>query len=270
MKRRPYAGEITKEYLQKLGIEYVSTDGTVVIKKGEQVAINVSEKAKKPYGNVSFYDPDIYAATPKEERKNYTGEFTLGIHVLNYVWNRGTKPFGMVVHHQDNNPRNNDIDNLELKTPRENVMEEREESTRELKCNMNNPRSFYEEKLERLEQEYLLALEAGDQAKLHNLRSYKSQCRANLRYWDSHKEEFEEIQAVNAAKAEARAKAELKSKHIKVLRELANAAKANGDYDRWHNILRVINNYEAFPQEKIIHIVAREEEKRNARQSKEN
>lgn len=263
-KRRPYAGEVTKDYLKKLGVEYVSTDGTVVIKDGEQVAISFSEKTKKPYGNVSFYDPDIRAAVPKEERTDSTGEFTLGIHVLNYVWNRETKPFGKVVHHRDNNPRNNDIDNLALKTPRENVMEERTESTRELKCNMSKPRSFYEEKLELLEREYLLALEEGDQNKLHNLRSYKSQCRANLRYWDSHAEEHEEIQAVNAAKAEAKAKKELKAKHIKVLRELADTAKAKGDYDRWHNILRVINNYDAFPQDKIIRIVEKEEEKRKA------
>lgn len=264
MKRRPYAGEVTKDYLKKLGIEDVSTDGTTVIRKGKQTKIIISEKTKRPYGKLSFHDPDLYAAVPKEERTNSTGRVSIDIHVLNYVWNVETKPAGMVVHHKDNNPRNNDISNLALKTPRENVMEERTESTRELKCDMSKPRSFYEEKLEHFEQEYLLAKEEGDQYKLHNLRSYKSQCRANLRYWDSHSEEHTEIQAVNAAKAEAKAKKELKAKHIKVLRDLATEAKANGDNSRWHAILRVINNYDAFPQDKIIHIVEKEEAKRKA------
>jgi hypothetical protein len=195
MKRRPYAGEVTKDYLKKLGLEYVSTDGTTVIRKGKQLKINTSDKLKKPYGKLTFHDPDRYASIPKEERGSNAGKVCLDIHVLNYVWNRGTKPFGKVVHHRDNNPRNNDIDNLELKTPRENLAEERTNwYVRELKCNLSKPRSFYEDKLA-----YYMAL--NEQAKLnhdaeasHSLRSNISQCRARLKYYDSHLEEALELQ----------------------------------------------------------------------------
>ena len=53
MKRRAYAGEVSKEYLEKLGIEYVSKDGTIVIKNGKVSKIYVSKKAKRPYGRIN-------------------------------------------------------------------------------------------------------------------------------------------------------------------------------------------------------------------------
>jgi hypothetical protein len=195
MNRRPYAGEITKEYLQKLGIEYVSTDGTIVIKKGEQAGINFNNKAKKSYGLVALYDPELRAATPKEERKNTTGNIMLGVHVLNYVWNKEDKPAGLVIDHKDNDPRNNDLSNLQMITQGENIAKERDNwNVYELKCKLNKPRSFYQDKLEK----YLVANEeakkAGDAEASHKLRTSISQTRARLRYYDNHILEALELQ----------------------------------------------------------------------------
>lgn len=192
MKRRVYAGEVSKEYLERLGIEYVSPDGKTVVKNGKIANINVNKKAKKPYGMVVLYDPELRQTFPIEERNSSSGNMTMGIHVINYVWNTGeTKPAGMVVHHRDNNPLNNDISNLELITQRENVLKERPLSTREIKCKMNKPRSFYEDKLLGYEMEYERARFDGDQELCHKLRTNMAQSRARLRYWDNHKEEYE-------------------------------------------------------------------------------
>lgn len=193
--RRPYAGEITKEYLQKLGVEHVSTDGTVVIKKGEQVNINFNDKAKKSYGLVTLYDPELRQSVPMEERNRSTGNIILGVHVLNYVWNKEDKPLGLVIDHKDNDPRNNDLSNLQMITQGENIAKERANwNTYELKCKLNKPRSFYQEKLEA----YLLANEeakkAGDAEASHKLRSNISQIRARLRYYDNHILEALELQ----------------------------------------------------------------------------
>lgn len=193
--RRPYAGEITKEYLKKLGVEYVSEDGLTLIVNGKQRKLYDYHSGKKLYKGTVFYDAEAYAIVSKEEKTSSTGRIPLGIHVLNYVWNREDKPAGKVVHHRDNNPCNNDIDNLELKTPRENLAEERTNwYVRETKCKLNKPRSFYEDKLA-----HYIAL--NEQAKFnhdaeasHSLRSNISQCRARLKYYDSHLEEAQELQ----------------------------------------------------------------------------
>ena len=192
MKRRPYAGEITKEYLKKLGVEHVSTDGTIVIKKGEQANIVFNEKAKKSYGQVSFYDAELYASVPKEEKRPNTGEIIIGIHVLNYVWNREDKPQGMVIDHIDNNPRNNDISNLQMMTQGENVAKEKSNwHTREIKCQLNKPRSFYETKLEGYQMAYEQAKKDHDAEAAHHFRTNISQTRARLRYYDNHIEEYQ-------------------------------------------------------------------------------
>lgn len=177
MSRRPYAGEVTKEYLEKIiGIEHVSTDGTEIIRNGKPVAITISDKTKKPYGVVTLDDPEI-------------GIFTLGVHVLNYVWNgkTGIREKGMVIDHIDNDPTNNDISNLQMITQKENLAKDRTNwNIRELPCKLNKPRSFYEKKLEGYEMALEQAKEAGDAEGAHHLRTNVAQTKARLRYYDSH------------------------------------------------------------------------------------
>ena len=213
--RRPYAGEVTKAYLkQKLGIEHVSTDGAVVICKGKQLNISISKRTKKPYGNVTLYDPEIRAAVPKEERNSYTGNISIGIHVLNYVWNVADKPEGMVIDHIDNDPTNNDVSNLQMMTQKENLVKEHPEwHQSELKCDLRKPRSFYEKKLEGYEFALEQAKQMHDDVGAHHLRTNVSQTRARLRYYDSHIEEARVVeQAKQAEEAEKQAKRELVKK----------------------------------------------------------
>lgn len=190
MNRRPYAGEITKEYLKKLGIEYVSLDGTVIIKNGAKMKISVSEKTKKPYGVISVYDPDFRQSTSEDTRTRHSGCFPLGVHIINYVWNIADKPAGMVIDHRDNDPTNNDISNLQCITPSENLHKERPDwNTFELKCKLNKPRSFYEQKLAKYTEAYEQAKKDHDAEAAHKLRCNISHSRARLRYYDSHIEE---------------------------------------------------------------------------------
>jgi hypothetical protein len=212
--RKPYAGyELTKDYLKKLGVEYVSTDGKEIIVHGKVVKPIPSKNSKKGnryYYNVRLTDPE-------------TGEkIDTGIHVLNFVWNSGkSKPAGKVVDHKNNDAENNDITNLQCITPRENLAKDRDNWYRyELKCNLNKPRSFYEIKLEGYEMAYEQAKKDRDADAAHKLRGNISQIRARLRYYDSHIEEALEIKKIKeeeeACKREyherAQQKRELKAK----------------------------------------------------------
>lgn len=219
MKRRTYAGEITKDYLKKLGVEHVTTDGKFVIKNSKLAKIHVNKNAAKPYGLVSFYDPDLYASVPAEEKRPSTGVVIIGVHVLNYVWNKEDKPQGMVIDHIDNNPLNNDLSNLQMITQGENIAKERDNwHVYETKCKLNKPRSFYEDKLAGYEAKYEEAKANSDAEATHKLRTNISQCRARLRYYDNHLEEAKNLQlnkeAEDAQKREYHERA-LKKKELK-------------------------------------------------------
>lgn len=193
--KRKYASEVTKDYLKKLGVEFVSTNGTTVVINGKVAKFTCSNSGKRPYNNVAFYDPDIRAATPKEERTNTTGQLLLGVHVLNYVWNVKDKPSGMVIDHIDNDSTNNDITNLQCITISENLAKEKPNwHVSETKCKLNKPRGFYEEKLEKYELLYEVAKENKDVELAHKLRTNIAQTKSRLRFYDSHIEEAKSLQ----------------------------------------------------------------------------
>lgn len=179
MKNRTYAREVSKEYLQKLGVEHVSTDAREIIVNGNVVVPTPTKNSKN--GNRHYYNVRLYDAENDEI-------FDAGIHVLNYVWNSGkTKPSGMVIDHIDNDAENNDISNLQCITPGENLAKDRTNWHKsELKCKLNKPRTFYQDKLEN----YLLAYEQAKKdhnADLaHALRTNVAQTKARLRYYDNH------------------------------------------------------------------------------------
>lgn len=215
MKRRTYAGEITKDYLKKLGVEFVSTNGAAVIVNGKVAKFSCSHSNKRPYNNVMFYDPDLRAATPKEERTTTTGQLVIGVHVLNYVWNVKDKPSGMVIDHIDNDSTNNDISNLQCITVSENLAKEKPNwHISETKCKLNKPRGFYEEKLEKYELLYEAAKENKDTELAHKLRTNIAQTRARLRYYDNHISEAQSVQVVQeqieARKREYHERAQIK------------------------------------------------------------
>lgn len=217
MKHRTYAKEITKDYLIKLGVTDVTPDGLHVYKNGKEVHQCKTRSGKKYYLSVVLYDPALRQSIPVEERTSNSGNFTLGVHVVNYVWNKSDKAKGIVIDHEDNNPFNNDINNLQPKTPKENLHKEHDNwDSRQVKCNLNKPLSFYEDKLNHYLALYEEAKANHDSETCHKLRANVASTRARIRYYKAHIDEAnairvekEKVLAEKVAKKEAKEKAKL-------------------------------------------------------------
>ena len=76
---------------------------------------------------------------------------------------------------------------------RENTTKDREESTYELKCKLDRPLSYYEDKLSYYEDLYQKAVKEGNQEEAHKQRGNIFGQRARIRYWLAHKEEAEAL-----------------------------------------------------------------------------
>jgi hypothetical protein len=218
MKNRTYAREVSKVYLQKLGVEHVSTDAKEIIVNGN-IVIPIPTKNSKT-GNRHYYNIRLY-----DEENDAI--FDAGVHVLNYVWNKEDKPSGMVIDHIDNDANNNDISNLQCITPAENLAKEKPNwYTSETKCKLNKPRSFYQDKLEGYILAYEQAKKDHDAEGAHKLRSCISQTRARLRYYDNHITEAQSIQATQEqVEVQKREKHERTQKKKELQANIDNARK---------------------------------------------
>lgn len=188
--RKPYASEITKDYLKKLGVEYVSTDGKKIIINGKERQPVKSRSGKKHYLVVVLYDADIRANTPKEEKKASTGQVNIGVHILNYVWNKADKPAGVVCDHIDNDPFNNDISNLQLLTPKENVNKNRTSLPKIAQMPMYITEEEILRKLEGYEMAYEQAKADHDACAAHRLRCLLSEWRSKHRQFLENPERY--------------------------------------------------------------------------------
>lgn len=210
MKERIYAREITKDYLKKCGVEEVKEDGRTITIKGKAQTPFPMNSGNKQYMYVRLYDPDLRAAVPKEERSTNTGQFNLGVHILNYVWNVADKPQGLVVDHIDNNPINNHISNLQLLTPRENVNKDKDKPPRVVQM----PKYITEEeilkKLEGFEIAYEQAKQDHDATAAHRLRCQLSLWRAKHRQYLENPEKYKrpELKATKVTEHDCHARAD--------------------------------------------------------------
>lgn len=129
---------VTREWLQKVGVESVSEDGETIIFKG-RVKNQLTISKKHPYGNtlsykvVAIYDPDnesIQFIDKKYTHKDGSVHTccarqirtrNVAVSRLVYAWFKGEAPTDMDVDHIDGNTFNNSISNLQLLTRKENL-----------------------------------------------------------------------------------------------------------------------------------------------------
>lgn len=261
-----YAKKLTKEDLIRDGINDIKADGTV-IRNGYQITLH---KNNHGYLGFNIYDYDengerikidkkrsfAYntANGPKQTKKVDTYVYKIrmiGLHRAMWAWYYGEVPEGYVVDHISNKHDSLEdyrLENLQLLTPKANLAKERVESTKQIKCKMNKPRSFYENKLKHYEELYESAKLNKAPKVCHKLRTNIANTRARLRYWDAHKEEYEEF-----VKGELAMKT--KTEFQKDLMELASWKKYFKENDNkrlWHECCKIekivkVKGEEAWP-----------------------
>lgn len=232
-KRKTYARKLTKEMLIANGIELITEDG-VVIKNGKQF---IPTQNKQGYLMLNLYELDedgnkikIPITYIRKGRKKPTNTYVykmmqVGLHRAMWAWLYGMVEEGCVVDHINNKHKSIEdynINNLQIISQRENTIKDREASTKEFKCKLDRPLSYYENKLVYYEDLYQKAVKEGNQEEAHKQRCNIFGQRARIRYWLSHKAEAE---ALIAKKHETKLNSDVyhaKAEVIKLLKENIN------------------------------------------------
>ena len=265
-----YAKRLTKEDLMSGGITNITEDCKIYGSQGE---LPVHQSHKQGYIILTIYECDengnkikVQVKRTLKGCKNPSDTYvyktrSIGLHRAMWAWFHNEVPEGMVVDHINNKHTNIEdyyLSNLQLLTPQENITKERECNTRMLKCKLDRPRSYYEEKLKRYEELYEEAKEAKDADKAHTLRGNIAQCRARLRYWDTNRKEIESIMSRKAeyTKSESiRLEAKRKSvKERKILNEWKKIFKEKGNTAMWHQICKIIKNWDTYTDMQKDHV----------------
>ena len=198
--RRAYARKLTKEMLVASGIESITEDGTV-IRHGKQV---IPIQSKDGYLKLNIYDFDedgnkikipiirIRKGCKKPSDTYKYKSMIVGLHRAMWAWLYGVVEEGYVVDHISNKHDSIEdyhISNLQIISPRENLTKDRKASTKELKCRLDKPISYYEDKLAYYEDLYKKAMKDRNREdarrRIKNIYDQK----AKIRYWLSHKAE---------------------------------------------------------------------------------
>ena len=198
--RKTYASRLTKEMLIANGYELITEDGTV-IRNGKQV---ITTQNKQGYLVLHIYELDedgnkikIPITYIRKGRKKPTDTYiyktiTVGLHRAMWAWFYGVVEEGYVIDHRNNKHTSIEdyhISNLQIISQRENTIKDCKVSTRELKCRLDKPISYYEDKLTYYEDLYQKAKKEGNQKEAANQRCNTYVQRAKIRYWLSHKAE---------------------------------------------------------------------------------
>lgn len=208
-----YAKKLTKERLIQEGFTEITKEGRLF--KGEQEVFphwNGKEDNPNRYLSITLYqrDSEGHLIKGKARKYKYTrkdgsiGESiswqakqdTFGLHRVMWAWHYNEVPEGYVVDHINNKHSKIEdyhLDNLQLLTPKENITKERICNVKEIRCKLNKPRSFYEDKLKKYEALYKSAKLNKDAKAAAKLRGNLSTIRARLRYYDNHKKEVIEM-----------------------------------------------------------------------------
>ena len=199
--KRTFASRLTKEMLIANGIELITEDG-VVIKNGKQF-IPFQDK-KDGYLKIYIYELDENGNKIKipitrlrkwckKPGNTYNYKTTIvGLHRAMWAWFYGVVEEGYVVDHKNNKHRSIEdynISNLQMISPRENTTKDRKAGIWELKCRLDKPISYYEDKLAHYEDLYQKAMKNGNKKEIRKQANNTCNQRAKIRYWLSHKAE---------------------------------------------------------------------------------
>ena len=199
--RKTYARKLTKEMLIANGYELITEDGTV-IRNGKQV-IPFRDK-KDGYLKIYLYEVDedgnkikipmtrTFKGCKKPSNTYVYKIMQVGLHRAMWAWIYGVVEEGYVIDHKSNKHTSIEdyhISNLQIISQRENSIKDRKASTKELKCRLDKPISYYEDKLAHYEDLYKKAVKEGNQEEAHRQRNNTYNQRAKIRYWLSHKAE---------------------------------------------------------------------------------
>lgn len=242
--RKTYASRLTKEMLVANGIELITEDG-IVVKNGKQF---IPTQNKQGYLMLNIYEldedgnkikiPITYSRNGcKKPINTYKYKImTVGLHRAMWAWLYGVVEEGYIVDHKNNKHTSIEdyhISNLQLISQRENTTKDRETSNVELKCKLDRPLSYYEDKLAYYEDLYQKAVKEDNQEEAHKQRCNIFGQRARIRYWLSHKEEAEALIAKKqTAYLEAKLDSDIyhaKARVIKLLKE--NISKRHAEYN---------------------------------------
>lgn len=203
--------QITKSYLEYLGVTEVTEDGKIFTQKGEL----------KPTFSGNGTRPNEQRRYELRIQKNGERARVL-VHQIVYSWFHGEVPYGKEIHHRDGNHLNNNLDNLIALTPDEHRKEHRkmrelkqQEAIVEEKCRLDIPREHYVKKIE----EYM------SKADYANANQYKRR----LKYYDNHiAEANQKIQDM---------------KDLELLKYLKDEYRKSGDKRRWHMYNDIIKHW---------------------------
>lgn len=241
---------LTKEYLQFLGVKDVTEDGIVIGAKGNPIAVRDNGHKYKVMGF---------------NRAELGKPFNLYIHHIVWVWFNGSLKSDWDVHHKDKNPANNALDNLMAMPHAEHLrrhkLEQIKDSTFELKCKLDRPRSYYEELLTKYQDEYLKAPELYGKStdpRYKRVVANIANTKARLRYYDNHRKEAEILVAkkkeYTEEEAARRAAKKQSVKDRKLLEQYKIMFKEAGNKGMWRQMIKVINAWDTLEQVQKDHV----------------
>ena len=256
-----YARALTKEDLIKYGVKEITEDCKVIFEDGRVLEKEEDfTKNKQGYLTFNVYDLDENGNRIKRPSKQrYKDKVynintykirTICLHRAMFAWFNNEVPEGLVIDHINNKHDtlyDNKLENLQLLTPRDNLVKERNIDIREICCRMNFPLSYYEDKLNTFINKYN---STKDQEEKHTLRTHISNYKARIRYWKNHEEEYIKKEEAKALKAKALKAQKERTKELKQYQKLIYDArelyKQDPSSDNNYNWRLAIDNYNEY------------------------
>ena len=260
-----FARPLTKEYLVKHGVKDITEDCKVIFDDGR-----VLEKEKDFIKNKGYLCFNVYELDengnririPITRRYKYKGyekfsnthtykKRTIYLHRAMWAWFNDEIPEGILsidhISNKHNTLYDNRLENLQLLSQGEHARKDKPLSTRELKCNMTLPLSYYEEKLNTYLNKYN---NAKDQKEKSTLRTRIYEGKAKIRYWKNHEEEYLKNEENKAIKAKALKVQKERTKDLKQYQKIVDEArelyKQDPSSDNNYNWRLAVDNYNEF------------------------